>query len=103
MSNQHLHQRKRKKREKAHIKEIIDRLPVGKYIELEDHVIYNTGEGYSIANKIFIDEDELVGIDWEEPDTYDEYITDESIPKTEVIDRVYDYYKKMKKIVMPGN
>ena len=91
------------KNTKAHIKEVIDRIPLGEFIELSDDVIINMGDGYTIVNTNSISDDELIDIDWSEPFTYSDYIIGDSISETEAIDMIYDIYKKKKKIKLPGN
>ena len=91
------------KNTKAHIKEVIDRIPLGEFIVLEDNVIINMGDGYTIVNTSLISDDELMDIDWSEPFTYSDYIIGDSLSETKAIDMVYDIYKKKKKIKLLGN
>ena len=91
------------KNTKAHIKEVIDRIPPGEFIELSDDVIINMGDGYTIVNISSMAEEELLNVDWSEPYTYSDYTIGESLSETEAIKTIYDLYKRRKKIELPGN
>ena len=97
-------EKKKSKREntKAHIKEVINKIQPGDFIELEDDIVINTDDGYGIVNINSISDDELMDIDWSDPNSYEEYLGG-LLSKTETIDLFYDMYKKKKKIKLPGN
>ena len=94
---------KKSKNTKAHIKEIIDKIPYGGYIELEDHVVINMHNGYTIVDLNLINNDEMLNIDFTDLFTFNEYIIYDELSETEAINIIYKLYKKKNKIELMGN